>query len=348
MNLFVPDSGASAMPSSQDERDLHERSDVELDLLPYGVICLDRTGTIVRYNRVEARFARLDRALVLGKQFFGVVAPCTTTPEFEGRFRTFVEDPNGPAQVSFPYVFNFRFGSQEVDVEIRRSRSPEHFYVCVGRRRFRSSALIATPGGEQRGVLLDELAPEEDAQGIVRDEVERRNVILDSTFFEALQATLDDAGAAQAMGLRWGARAARDLETEAAETFDRPLRRLPIKKALALVTGYLRRQGWGPLVVDLEHASAGLLAFHLERSVLAETSTAASTPSCGLIAGFLESVLSHLAQRPLVVREAHCRALGHASCLFVSSGASMRDTLLSAIATGSDVAGIARAVEAAR
>lgn len=57
--------------------DAHSAED--LDQHPYGIICLDAGGRILRYNLAEARFARLDRASVLGKRFFGQAAPCTAT-----------------------------------------------------------------------------------------------------------------------------------------------------------------------------------------------------------------------------------------------------------------------------
>lgn len=331
-----------AMPSSAPEDDLHDRPDIELDLLPYGVICLDADGVIVRYNRVEARFARLDRSLVIGKQFFGVVAPCTVTPEFEGRFRAFVADAKGPSKITFPYVFNFRFGAQEVDVEIRRSRSPKHFYLCVGRRRFRSSAIAATPGGGQRGVAIDELAPEERRHGVVRDEVERRNVVVDAIFFEALQAIMRDSDRSEELGVTWGRRVALDLETEAAESFDGTLRGLPIVTVLEMIARYVRRQGWGHLVVDLDHASSGILGFQLERSVLAEAAGASNAPRCGVITGFLRALLSHLAGRPLVTREIQCRALGRPACVLVATGAARADELERAAAESPELLAIAK------
>lgn len=347
MNL-TPSSLAPSSPSPLSAPDLHDCPDVELDLLPYGVICLDREGVIVRYNRVEARFARLDRALVLNKPFFGVVAPCTATPEFEGRFRAFVNDPQGPAQVVFPYVFNFRFGAQEVDVEIRRSRSPDHFYLLVGRRRFRGSAVVATPGGNERGVALEELAPDEPRQGVVRDELLARNIVVDSTFFEALHLHLREDGGADELGVRWGRRVALDLETESAESFDRPLRRVPIVTALEMITRYVKRQGWGQLVVDLEHAPEGMIGFELERSVLAETASNATRPRCGIMSGFLQALLMHLAERPMVVREIRCRALGAPSCLFAGVGAAKANALAEAAGTANDLAALARFLQGRR
>lgn len=315
-----PTPSVGSEPASSTSGDLHDRSDIELDLLPYGVICLDREGTIIRYNRVEARFARLDRALVMGKTFFGKIAPCTATPEFEGRFRSFVADPAVGPRIKFPYVFNFRFGSQEVDVEIRRSRSPQHFYVCVGRRKFQSHLARDVPGGERPAIAIAELAPEEARQGVVRDDVQRRNVVVDSLFFEALQSIVRDAERSHELGLAWGRRVAIDLETEASESFNDALRDLPIVTVFEVVGRYMRRHGWGHLVTDLEQARSGILAFQLERSVLAESASGGTEPRCGVIAGFLRGILTHLAGRPLFVHETECRAMGAQACAFIATG----------------------------
>ena len=76
-------------PVAVDPQRVPTLSEEELDALQFGVICLDREGKILRYNLAESRLARLDRAQVLGKNFFRRVAPCTATPEFEGRVRAF-------------------------------------------------------------------------------------------------------------------------------------------------------------------------------------------------------------------------------------------------------------------
>lgn len=331
MNLSV--APAVSFPTSRID-DLHEKTDAELDLLPYGVICLDTLGIVRRYNRVEARFARLDRSLVLGKPFFGVVAPCTATPEFEGRFRAFLADPLGPPTMTFRYVFAFRFGAQEVDVELRRTRNPDQAYVCIGRRAFRGSVADGTPGGDRPAIALAELAPEEKRQGVVRDGVERRGVLVDARLFEALQASSEFRALAPALGAAWGRRAALDLEAEALESFEGALRDLPVVTVFELLTRTIRSHGWGHLLVDFEHSAAGLLTFHLERSVLAEAWGSGNEPACGLVAGYLGAILAHLAGRPMVVREAACRAQGRGTCTFFGTGQAREDDLVRAFEAG--------------
>jgi predicted hydrocarbon binding protein len=150
--------------------------------------------------------------------------------------------------------------------------------------------------------------------------VQRRNVVVDSLFFEALQTVTREPARAEELGVAWGRRVAIDLETEATESIDGALRELPIVTVLEMVGRYVRRHGWGHLVTDLENARRGIIGFQLERSMLAEAAATTDQPQCGIMTGFLRAILTHLAQRPLVVRETECRATGARVCSFVASG----------------------------
>ena len=105
--------------TTADPLEIDRLDDGELDELPFGVICIDRDGTILRYNLAEARLARLDRTTVIGRGFFDEVAPCTDTPAFRGRFDRFAAG-DGAAVQSFRYLFDFKFGAQQVRIEMVR------------------------------------------------------------------------------------------------------------------------------------------------------------------------------------------------------------------------------------
>lgn len=165
---------------------LDRYDDAQLDELPFGVICLDNDGTILRYNLAEARLARLDRSRVLGRAFFREVAPCTATPEFLGRFTDFVRSDEPRA--SFPYVFDFKFGAQEVDVELVRAPTRGRYYLCINRLRFRPPRPAFAPVAAPRQA---ELSPGEDALGIRRDDGEQRVVVLPVAALRALRLTWD-------------------------------------------------------------------------------------------------------------------------------------------------------------
>ena len=309
-----------------------ESTDEELDQLPFGVIALDSQGKILRYNLAEARFARLDRQQVLARNFFHEVAPCTQKPEFEGRFRKFVQPGNRAPTERFEYLFDFKFGAQMVEVELVRAPSTR-IYLLINRRQFlpvRVDAFRPAP-------LQNELAPGEAQRGVARDQSQQRTVQISPSFFSSMRRTWDKVAPkgwplfCGEWGDRWGRVAVVDLETEALEKLDRTLRELPMKTVIELVAAYLARQGWGQLTADFGAARQGAFVLTLERSALAESVGFSEDPRCHLFSGFFRAVFCHLANKLLVVREVSCAAQGHPSCAFVVAGASRKAALEAAL-----------------
>jgi photoactive yellow protein len=176
----------SASDGEVDVSALDAFDDAQLDDLRFGVICIDERGIILRYNLAEARLARLDRSRVLGRDFFRRIAPCTATAEFEGRFRSFVG--GNELRVAFPFVFDFKFGAQEVTVELVRSATPGRFYLCINRLRFQP----ARPAFERIAAPRQaELVPDEHSPGVQRDGAEQRLVVLPAAALRALRMTWD-------------------------------------------------------------------------------------------------------------------------------------------------------------
>ena len=106
----------------------------ELDGLPYGLICLDAQGRVVHYNDTESRMARLPKERVLGKSFFGEVAPCTRVREFEGQFLELVRDPARVRVRTFDFVFRFRHGEQHVTIVMTPARTRGLYNLALLRR----------------------------------------------------------------------------------------------------------------------------------------------------------------------------------------------------------------------
>ena len=307
---------------------LNALTDEELDALPFGVIALDSEGRIARYNMAEARFARLDRGQVVGRSFFGEVARCTATPEFQGRFDKLTSDATATS-VRFEYVFAFRFGAQKVDVDMGSIggepavTTAPHVYLCINRRRFLPRqkdvpASIEAP-------LISELEPDAEAAGVVRDEQARRRIEVDVTMLAALFGTVarrERLGASDMLrdwGAAWGKLAVADLETEALERSDKALAQLPMVRAMEIVARYFHRQKLGRLSFDYGEAARGAFAVRIERSAFAEVPAGSG---CAAVEGLLGAVLSHLASRAIVVRESCCRANAADDCLFVATSAS--------------------------
>jgi photoactive yellow protein len=113
-----------------------EQADVltpgELDSLPVGMIQLDRTGRVLKFNQTESDLARVAAADALGKSFFDEVAPCTKVQAFYGKFLEGVE--NRKLQTVFDYVFRFRDGREKnVVISMFYSVTTETVWVCVER-----------------------------------------------------------------------------------------------------------------------------------------------------------------------------------------------------------------------
>jgi photoactive yellow protein len=323
------DLAESSSPVPFDPSSVDDRSDDELDALPFGVICLDDEGTILRYNLYESRFARLDRNTVIGRGFFTEVAPCTRTEAFEGRFRAFVEKGGEAAPLRFDFLFDFKFGAQHVSIELCRAASAPRYYLLVNRTKVvgpRPSFPAELLAAEQRV-----LAPDEARHGVLRDDLERRFVDAPAALFAALRATCDRLAPeswqlfATEWGVQWGRRAAVDLEASALEKSDLSLRELSMREVSSLIAGYLLERGWGLPAFDFSAMNEGVLQIELERSALAEAAprrtSADGSPrqelACHLVAGCFSGLLSSLAGRRLAAREVCCVAGGAACCSFV-------------------------------
>ena len=328
--------------------DLHD--DAQLDDLPFGVIGVDARGTILHYNLAEARLARLDRSRVVGRDFFRDVAPCTNTPEFKGRFDAFVGGRE--TWISFAYVFDFKFGAQEVDVEL--VRGARCTWICINRLKFRpprpAYQAVAAP-------RMAELVPGEDALGIRRDDGEQRLVVMPVLALRALSLTWDRVAPqgwgllASEWGLRWGRLAAIEIDAELLETRDARLPDLPIDEAVQLIHAYLEQDGWGQLRIDVTSPAAvarGIAIITLERSALAEASGTSAGPRCQLLAGVVRGLLAHAAGRSLAIREVRCAAQGHPRCELVAIAHSRREVLDRALDTTTELRGVLEALSTVR
>lgn len=327
-----------AEPTPIDPRRVPSMSDDELDALPFGVICLDPLGKVLRYNLAESRLARLDRAQVLGKNFFRRVAPCTATPEFEGRVRAFLASTQPLDR--FGYLFDFKFGAQQVEIELVRGPQNANVYLLVNRKNF-GEARQGLPAGFA-APLQAELAPGEQELGVLRDDVARRMLFLDTSFVTALHQTwLKVAprawpGFNREWGWQWGRHCVVDLEADLLESRNTTLRELPMREAMELVSKWAAERGLGTLRFDFTPAKHGVFGMTLERSAMGEAVGPSDAPRCQLVEGLLEAVCEHLAHRVLVVREARCCAMGFESCVFAVAATKRKAALEAAINGGAE------------
>jgi photoactive yellow protein len=283
--------------------ELDALSEAELDELSFGVICLHRNGTILRYNLAEARLARLDRAVVRGKHFFEQVAPCTARPEFQGRVEAFIDDRDGPREARFSYVFDFSFGAQLVTIELLRSSHPDRVYLVVNRQQvlpprtdaFRPApALTEWEGDAPVGVLRDARA---------QRYVQMPTAALAKLFQAARRLDVDTERLLEEWGVEWGRRTAIELEAWALEDHGVALRHMPIGDALALVSRTFSRQGWGTLEVDFSPSlQTGAFVLKIARSVWQDALRTSAAKQQRFNEGYFRALFTHLAGHRIVVR----------------------------------------------
>ncbi len=112
------------------DQDVFELSREELDGLPYGVITLDRAGTVLRYNQMEAAFARRSQDRTIGLNFFADIAPCTNVQAFKGRFDAFAVGTDSGVD-RFDFSFAFRWGRADVSITLLRKAEHDEINVVV-------------------------------------------------------------------------------------------------------------------------------------------------------------------------------------------------------------------------
>jgi hypothetical protein len=185
-----------------------------------------------------------------------------------------------------------------------------------------------------------ELAPDEAKLGVQRDAGQQRVVQIAPAFLEALLAISNRPDVPRDLldewGATWGRLGVVEMEADALERFESVLRDLPMVTAAEFVSDHLRARGWGRVTLDFAFASRGALLLSLERSPLAEIAGKAPGRRCALLAGFMRSILSHLAQRRLAVREVRCVGQGAPRCELVAIAEERLPALDAAIQGGAD------------
>jgi photoactive yellow protein len=107
---------------------LEAMDDTALDALPFGVVAMSEAGTVTRYNLAESHLSGLTPAIVVGRNFFTSVAPCTNN--FLVAFR-FENEPVLDAIID--YVFTFRIKPTAVKLRLLKQNA-RRMYLAVERR----------------------------------------------------------------------------------------------------------------------------------------------------------------------------------------------------------------------
>lgn len=126
----VPLSAAgSARTPDELLRQVDQLQEQELDTLPFGLIQLDRTGCILKFNQTEAKLARINRERQISRNFFDDVAPCTKVRDFYGRFLKGLRDRS--LYETFGFVFKFDHGWRNVAITLFYSEKTDSVWVLI-------------------------------------------------------------------------------------------------------------------------------------------------------------------------------------------------------------------------
>jgi photoactive yellow protein len=90
----------------------------ELDNLSFGVILLDREGTVRFYSATEARLSGY-RANPIGRNLFEI-SPCMGKEDFRGRIMRAMEE--GEVDLEFGWVGDFGNPQRELRIRVQSSR----------------------------------------------------------------------------------------------------------------------------------------------------------------------------------------------------------------------------------
>ena len=100
----------------------------DLDELGFGVVRMDRTGTVVAYNQTEALSAGLKPERVLGRHFFSDVAPCTLNTQIS---QPLLQESSLDTELD--YVFALRMKVTPVRLRLLKGPDSPHMYMLVKR-----------------------------------------------------------------------------------------------------------------------------------------------------------------------------------------------------------------------
>lgn len=109
---------------------LDDLDDSALDDLPFGVVCLSESMTVLRMNRTESEKSGIQRWRAIGRDFFGHIAPGPTNRALAEHIRAFASGRGTPA---IEHTFKRRAGADPTTIELVRGRSAGRVYLCIRR-----------------------------------------------------------------------------------------------------------------------------------------------------------------------------------------------------------------------
>ena len=95
-------------------RQIEALSQYQLDTLPFGVILIDRDGTIVFYSQTEARKSGYGE-IPIGRNMFEI-SPCMANNDFQGRIKRAMDE--GPVDLEFGWAGDFADPTRDLRLRV--------------------------------------------------------------------------------------------------------------------------------------------------------------------------------------------------------------------------------------
>ena len=95
-------------------RQIESLSQYELDTLPFGVILIDRDGTIVFYSQTEAQKSGYGE-IPIGQNLFAI-SPCMASNDFRGRIKRAMDE--GPVDLEFGWAGDFADPARDLRLRV--------------------------------------------------------------------------------------------------------------------------------------------------------------------------------------------------------------------------------------
>jgi photoactive yellow protein len=107
---------------------IEQLSQRELDHLPFGVILLDRDGTVMFYSQNEARYSGYGK-IPIGQNMFEI-SPCMAAKDFRGRIELAMEA--GPFDLEFGWAGDFADPTRDLRLRVISSNNSS-FWIFIER-----------------------------------------------------------------------------------------------------------------------------------------------------------------------------------------------------------------------
>ena len=101
----------------------------QLDTLAFGVILIDRDGTVVFYSQAEARQSGYGK-IPIGENLFEI-SPCMANNDFHGRIRRAMDE--GPVDLEFGWAGDFADPTRDLRLRVVSSSDNKGIWIFIER-----------------------------------------------------------------------------------------------------------------------------------------------------------------------------------------------------------------------